>query len=104
MMQNVSINKHVQQISVAKMRMLHWICGHTRRDRVWNNDIHDRLGIAPIEENLVQHRLKWFGQVQRRLPETPVPSGILRHNSNGKRGMCRMKMTWEDTVKRRLKG
>ena len=48
--------RHVQQLSVAEMRMF-WICGHTRRDRVRNDDIRDRLGVAPIEEKLVQHRL-----------------------------------------------
>jgi hypothetical protein len=26
--------RHVQQLSVAEMCMLRWICGHTRRDRV----------------------------------------------------------------------
>ena len=46
------------------MRMLRWIYGHTRRDRVWNDDIRDRLGVTPIEEKLVQHRLRWFGHVQ----------------------------------------
>ena len=69
--------RHVQQISVMEMRMLHWICVHTRRDRVRNDDIRDRLGVAPIEEKLVQHRLRWFGHVQRRPPEAPVRSGIL---------------------------
>ena len=47
--------RHVQQISVAEMRMLHWICGHTRRYQVRNDDIRDRLEVAPIEEKLVQH-------------------------------------------------
>ena len=55
--------RHIQQLSVAEMRMLRWICGHTRRDRVRNDDIRDRLGVAPIEEKLVQHRLRWFGHV-----------------------------------------
>ena len=45
--------RHVQHISVAEMRMLRWICGHTRRDRVRNDDIRDRLGVVPIEEKLV---------------------------------------------------
>ena len=30
--------------------MLRWIYGHTRRDRVQNDDIRDRLGVALIEE------------------------------------------------------
>jgi len=69
--------RHVQQLSVAEMRMLRWICGHTRRDRVRNDDIRDRLDVAPIEEKLVQQRLRWFGHVQRRPPDAPVCSGIL---------------------------
>jgi hypothetical protein len=55
--------RHVQQLSVAKMRMLQWICGHTRRDRFRNDDIRERLGVAPVEEKLVQHRLRWFGHI-----------------------------------------
>jgi hypothetical protein len=50
--------RHIQQLSVAKMHMLRWICGHTRRDRVQNDDIHERLGVAPVEEELMQHRLR----------------------------------------------
>jgi hypothetical protein len=41
--------------------MLRWICGYTRLDRVRNDDICDRLGVALIEEKLIQHRLRWFG-------------------------------------------
>jgi hypothetical protein len=36
--------------------MLQWICGNIRRDRIRNNDIHERLGVAPVEKKLVQHR------------------------------------------------
>jgi hypothetical protein len=50
--------RHVQQLSVAEMRMLRWICGNTRRDRVRNDDIRERLRAAPVEEKLVQHRLR----------------------------------------------
>ena len=40
--------QHVQQLSVVEIRMLRWICSHTRMDRVRNDDIRDRLEVAPI--------------------------------------------------------
>ncbi|RCV31587.1 hypothetical protein SETIT_6G189700v2 [Setaria italica] len=83
--------RYVQQITVAEMHMLCWICGHTRRDRVQNENIRDRLGVAPIEEKLIQHRLRWFGHIQRKSPEAP-------------RGRGRPKLTWEEVIKEDLKG
>jgi hypothetical protein len=80
MKQNVDVLKrrHVQQLSVAKMRMLRWICGQTRRDRVRNDDIRERLGVAPLEEKLMQHRLRWFEHMQRRPAEAPIHNGVIR--------------------------
>ena len=75
------------------MRMLRWIYGHTRRDRVRNDDIRNRLGVAPIEEKLVQYRLRWFGHVQQRPPDAPVRSEILSQDSNVKRDRGRPKLT-----------
>jgi hypothetical protein len=46
--------EHVKQRSLVEMHMLCSICGHTRRDRVWNYDVHDKLGVAPIKEKFVQ--------------------------------------------------
>ena len=66
-------------------------------------DIRDRLGVAPIEEKLVQHRLRWFGHVQRRRPEAPVRSGILSQDSNVTRDRGRPKLTWVETIRGDLK-
>ena len=74
------------------------------QDRVRNDDIRDRLGVAPIEEKLVQHQLRWFGHVQRRPPEAPVCTGILSQDSNVKRGRGRPKLTWVEAIKGDLKG
>jgi hypothetical protein len=95
--------RHVHQLSVAEMRMLRWICGHTRRDRVQNDDIHEGLGVAPVEEKLMQHRLRWFGHMQRRPTETPIRNGVIRQTDNKKRGRGRPNLTWEESVKRDLK-
>jgi predicted ArsR family transcriptional regulator len=83
--------------------MLRWICGNTRRDRVRNDDIRERLGVTPVEKKLVQHRLRWFGHIQRRPLEALVRSGVIRRSSNEKRGRGRANLTWEESVKRDLK-
>jgi hypothetical protein len=84
--------QHIQKMSVAKIRMLCWICGHTRRDRIRNVDMRDKLGVAPIQEKLIQYRLQWFGHIQRRPYEAPVRSGILSRpdNTKGERDQPRL--------------
>jgi hypothetical protein len=83
--------------------MLRWICGNTKRDRVRNDDIRERLGVAPVEEKLVQHRLRWFGHIQRMPTEAPVRSGVIRRSGNEKKDRGRPNLTWEECVKRDLK-
>jgi hypothetical protein len=95
--------RHVQQLSVIKMYMLRWICGNIRRDRVRNDDIRERLGVAPVEEKLVQHRLRWFGHIQRRPTEAPVRYGVIRRTGYKRRDRGRPNLTWEESMKRDLK-
>ena len=58
-----------------------------------------------LTRNDSQHRLKWFGHVQRRPPEAPVRSGVLERVrvDNVKRGRGRPKLTWDESVKRDFK-
>jgi hypothetical protein len=84
------------------MRMLWWICGHTRRDRVWNDDICKRLGVAPVEEKLVQHCLRWFGHMQQRSTEAPICNRVIRWTDNEKRDRGRPNLTREESMMRDL--
>jgi hypothetical protein len=59
--------------------------------------------VALVEEKLVQHRLRWFGHIQRRPAEAPIHSGEIRRSGNEKRGRERPNLTWEESVKRDLK-
>jgi hypothetical protein len=90
-------------MSVTEMRMLRWICGHTKKDRIRNNDIRDKFGVAPIQEKLIQHRLRWFGHIQRRPPEASVRNDILSRPENTRRGRGRLRLIWEEAIKRDLK-
>jgi hypothetical protein len=59
--------------------------------------------VVPVEEKLVQHRLRLFGHIQWRPTEAPVHSGVIRRSGNEKRGRGRPNLTWKESVKRDLK-
>jgi hypothetical protein len=51
---------------LAEMRMLKWMCGVTRMDKVRNEYIRGSLKVAPITEKLKRNRLSWYRHVTRR--------------------------------------
>jgi len=59
-------------MSVAEIRMLSWMCGNTRRDKVKNEDIRTKIGVASIEEKMRENCLRWFGRVRCRPTDAPV--------------------------------
>ena len=59
-------------MSVAEMCMLHWMSGNTRRDKVRNEDIRTKIGVAFIKDKMRENRLRWFGHVRRRPTDAPV--------------------------------
>ncbi|KAF3648646.1 BTB/POZ and MATH domain-containing protein 5 [Capsicum annuum] len=59
-------------LKVAEMRMLCWMCGLTRGDRVRNETIREKVGVASVEDKLREVRLRWFGHAMRRGTDAPV--------------------------------
>ena len=47
---------HAHKMSVADMRMLYWMCGNTRRDKVRNEDIRTKIDVASIEEKMRENK------------------------------------------------
>lgn len=48
------------------MRMLRWMRVKTRRDKITNDNIGERVGVAPIVEKVVETRLRLYVYVERR--------------------------------------
>ncbi|CAH9125827.1 unnamed protein product [Cuscuta epithymum] len=74
--------------------MLRWMCEHTRKDRVRNETIRQRVGVAPIEDKMRKLRLRWFGHVYRRPGDASVRRVEMCGEEAGKRGRGRPKQTW----------
>ncbi|KAF3623804.1 Mannosyl-oligosaccharide 1,2-alpha-mannosidase MNS2 [Capsicum annuum] len=68
-------NFHIQKLKVAEMRMLHWMCRLTRSDRVRNETVREKVGVAAVEDKMREVRLRWFGRVMRRGTDAPVHRG-----------------------------
>jgi len=90
------------KVSVAEMRMLRYMSGKTRQDRIRNAAIRERVGVAPIVEKLVENRLRWFGHVERRPVDAVVRRVDQMEESRVKRGRGRPKKTIRETIRKDL--
>ncbi|VDP08263.1 unnamed protein product [Heligmosomoides polygyrus] len=45
--------------------MLRWMAGITRLDRIRNEAIRQKVGVAPIADRMREARLRWYGHVLR---------------------------------------
>ena len=72
------------------MRMLRWVCGVTKKDKIRK----EHVKVAPVTKKITEKRLKWYGHVKRRnevhalsrMVDAPVP---------GKRWRGRQKTRWK---------
>ena len=44
-------------MEVAEMKMLIWMSGYTRKDKLQNDYIQEKVGVVPIEEKMTETRL-----------------------------------------------
>lgn len=63
---------HIHKLVVANMRMCRFMHSLTRKDRIENEVIRDKLGVACTEDKLQDAGHLWFGHVRRRHPNVPV--------------------------------
>ncbi|VDP11736.1 unnamed protein product [Heligmosomoides polygyrus] len=51
------------RLSVMETKMLRWMAGVTRLDRIRNEAIRQKFGVAPIADKMREARLRWYGHV-----------------------------------------
>ena len=55
-----------KKLDIAEMRMLRWMSGVTKLDRIRNERIRGTTKVGEISKKVQESRLKWYGHVLRR--------------------------------------
>ncbi|XP_070017365.1 uncharacterized protein [Nicotiana sylvestris] len=84
---------------VAEIRLLRWMCGYTRRDKIQNEAIRDRVGVASVEDKMRETRLRWFKHVKRISIDAPVRRCERLAMESLRRGRGRPKKYWGEVIR-----
>ena len=90
------------KLEVAEMRMLRWMCGVTKLDKIRNARIRGTTKVGEITKKVQERRLKWYGHVMRR-EEHYVGRRAMVMKVQGRRKRGRPKRRWLDKVKDDIK-
>ncbi|XP_021984724.1 uncharacterized protein LOC110880519 [Helianthus annuus] len=90
-----------RKMEVAEMRMLRWMCGHTRLDRIRNDVFREMLEVVSISDKIKEGRLRWFGHVKRRQAIEPVRV-VETLEVEGRRSRGRPKITLDERIRQDL--
>ena len=60
------------KLNVVGMRILCWKSGHIRQDRIRNECIREKVGVAPIVETMVEFHIRWFGHMWKRFVKASI--------------------------------
>ena len=86
-----------KKLDVAEMRMLRWMSGVTKLDRIRNERIRGTTKVGEISKKVQESRLKWYGHVLRREDEY-VGNRVMAMEVPGKRRRGRPKRRWLDSI------
>nr|CDJ84289.1 endonuclease-reverse transcriptase HmRTE-e01 [Haemonchus contortus] len=90
------------RLSVMETKMLRWTAGETRLDRISNDAIRERFGVAPIVDKMRGARLRWNGHAPRAKNDNVRKIG-LNLDVSEKRSRGPLKQRWLDKLHEDLK-
>ncbi|XP_070014323.1 uncharacterized protein [Nicotiana sylvestris] len=95
-------NSYIQKMKVAEIRMLRWKCRHTRMDKIKNEDILEKVGVAPMDDKMQKVRFKWLGHMRRRSPDVPIRMCERLALADMRRGRGRPKKYWGEVIRQNM--
>ena len=94
--------KQVEEMEVAKMKMLRFTMGVTGKDKIRNKHIRSTAKVERLGIKMREGRLRWYGHVMRRDQEY-VGRKMMEMELPGKRRRGRPKRRFLDVVKEDMK-
>ena len=88
----------VKKMEVTGMKVLRWMCGVTRLDKIRNEKIRGSTKMGEISKKVQERRMRWYGHVMRRYEEY-VGKRAMGIEVQGSRRRGRPKKRWADCVK-----
>jgi hypothetical protein len=76
------------------------MCGHTKKDKVRNEIIREKVGVESIEAKMRENHLRWFGYIHRRWEDAPIRRIEKWRHDRLDKGRGRSKKIWMEVIKK----
>ena len=86
-----------RKLDVAEMKMLRWMSGVTKMDRVRNEYIRGSLKVAEVSKKIQEARLRWYSDVMNSF-QKQVAREAMDKEVVGRRRKARPKTRWKDGI------
>ena len=84
------------------MKMLMWMMGIKRIEKIRTKEIRARAGVANISKNIREARLRWLGHMERKTEEDAVMR-TWKTGVSGHRKIGRPKLGYSDVIRKERK-
>jgi len=93
----------IQRMKMAKMRIIRWLCGHMRLDKIRSEVIKGKIRVESIEDKIREARLRWFGHIRRRNMDALVRRCERLDRPDYKKSRGRPYKSWSEVIRHDLK-
>ena len=89
-----------RRLEVNEVRMLRWMCGVTKKDKIRNDHVRGWVKVAPVTKKITEGRLMWYGHCVKRRDEGDMLKRMVDAPVPGKSWRGRQKTRRKDSSKR----